>query len=84
MLKQTSLAALAATFIAGSAALAHAESSISNTDFNTSGGMQNDMREKEAAAARGQIYTNAYGYIPATTPARSHHARSSAKTSHNG
>ena len=38
---------------------------------------------KEAAAANGQIYTNAYGYAPATPSARSHHARSSAKTKHN-
>jgi hypothetical protein len=80
MLKQIGLAAVAATFIAGSAALAHAESSISNTDFNTSGGMQSDMRTKNAAAAAGLSYTNAYGYAPARQPARSHQ---STKTKHN-
>jgi hypothetical protein len=85
MWKQISLAALAAaTLITGSIGLAHAESAISNEDFDTSGGMQSDMRAKEAAAARGQIYSNAYGYIPATPPARSHHVRSRAKTNHNG
>jgi hypothetical protein len=74
MLKQISFAALAATFIGGSAALAHAESSISNEDFNTSGGMQSDMRTKQAASAAGMSYTNAYGYAPASRPARSHGA----------
>jgi hypothetical protein len=84
MLKQISLAALAAaTLITGSIGLAHAESGISAGEFNTSGGMQEDMRVKEDAAAKRQIYTNAYGYAPATPPARSHHARSRAKTKHN-
>jgi hypothetical protein len=81
MLKQISLAALAAISITGSATLAHAESSISNEDFNTSGGVQNDMRTKNAAAAAGLSYTNAYGYAPAKRAARSH--RSSTKPKHN-
>ena len=86
MLKQISLAALAATFITGSAAVAHAESNVSGTDPASSAGMQNDMRDKMGAAgfaAAPSTNTNAYGYAPERSPARSHHARSSAKTKHN-
>jgi hypothetical protein len=85
MLKKLTLAALAATFITGSIGLAHAESGLSTAagDLGSSAWMQQDMSVKEAAAAKGQSYTNAYGYAPARQPARSHYARSSAKTKHN-
>ena len=86
MLKQISLAALAATFITGSAAVAHAESNVSGTDPASSAGMQNDLRDKTGAAgftAGSSTNPNAYGYAPERRPARTHHGRSSAKTKHN-
>jgi hypothetical protein len=85
MLKQISLAALAATFITGSAVLAHAESNVSGTEAASSAGMQSDMRAKMdgAGIATGpSTNTNAYGYAPDRRPARSHHGRS-ARTKHN-
>jgi hypothetical protein len=86
MFKPITLAALAATFITGSAALAHAESNVSGSDPASSAGMQLDMRDKTGAAgfaAGPSTNTNAYGYAPERRPARSHHARSSTKTKHN-
>jgi hypothetical protein len=87
MFKQISLAALAATLITGSIGLAHAESGISSTagDYDSSAWMQQDMRDKMSGAgiaAAPSANTNAYGYAPEKRPARSHHARSSAKTQH--
>jgi hypothetical protein len=86
MFKQITLAALAAMFITGSAALADAESNVSGSDPASSAGMQNDMRDKMGAAgfaAAPSTNTSAYGYAPETRPARPHHSRSSAKTKHN-
>jgi hypothetical protein len=87
MLKKISLAALAAaTLITGSIGLAHAESGSSG-EFNTSLGMQNDMREKMAGAEIAPEFPTtgeyAYGNAPDRRPARSHYARSSAKNKHN-
>jgi hypothetical protein len=76
MLKQISLAAVAATLIAGSAAVAHAE--IGGGGFNTSAGMQRDWRDTHGGAAfmtGPSAETNAYSYAPDSRPARSHHGR---------
>jgi hypothetical protein len=88
MFKQISLAALAATFITGSAALAHAESGVSTaaSDEGSSASMQQDMRDKMSGAgfaAAPSTNTNAYGYAPERRPALSHHGRSSTKSKHN-
>jgi hypothetical protein len=81
MLKQISLAAVAATIITGSAVVAHAE--IGGGGFNTSAGMQRDWRETHGDAVfmtGPSADTNAYGYAPDSRPARSHHGRSRAGT----
>ena len=82
MLKQISLAALAATFITGSAALAHAESNVSGTEAASSAGMQNDMRAKmdSAGIATGPS-ANTNAYAADRRPAQSHHVH--VRTKHN-
>jgi hypothetical protein len=78
MLKKLTLAAaLAATFIGGSAALAHAESGLSTaaSDYDSSAWMQQNMRDKMSGAgiaAAPSANTNAYGYAPQTRVHRSH------------
>jgi|tagenome__1003787_1003787.scaffolds.fasta_scaffold20939694_4 hypothetical protein len=83
MLKQISLAAVATTLIAGSAAVAHAE--IGGGGFNTSAGMQRDWREThgDAVFVTGpSADTNAYNFAPDSGPPRSHHRRRSVGTKH--
>ncbi len=67
MLKQISLAALAATFITGSAAVAYAESNISGVDGDatTSAGLRSDWAPSYGDAMSVQSPSasmNAYGY----------------------
>ena len=76
MLKQISLAALAATFITGSAALAHAESNISDVDGggNTSAGLERSWN-REAFSMAPSASMNAYNYAPERKLHRSKHNR---------
>jgi hypothetical protein len=66
MLKQVSLAALAATFITGSAAVAYAESNISGVDggATSSATLRNDGSSSYGGAiwAAPSASMNAYGY----------------------
>jgi hypothetical protein len=83
MLKQITLAALAATFIAGSAAVANAESNVSGNDPASSAGMRQDWAATHGAAAFSMVpseSTNAYGYAPERRVHRLH--RNSNKTPH--
>jgi hypothetical protein len=76
MLKKIGLAALAATFITGSAALAHAESNISDVDGGptTSAGLQNNWNRGGASFSMApSASTNAYNYAPEGTLGRSQH-----------
>jgi hypothetical protein len=78
MLKQISLAALAATFITGSAALAHAESNVSGVDGggNTSAGLEHSWNRGPAAFSMAPSASmNAYNYAPERRLHRSHTAR---------
>jgi hypothetical protein len=84
MLKQISLAAVAATLIAGNAAVAHAEIG-GGGGFNTSAGMQRDWRETHGDAVvttNPSADRNAYNYAPDSRHARTHHVRSSVGTKH--
>jgi hypothetical protein len=83
MLKQISLAALAATFITGSAALAHAESNVSDVDHdaNSSAGLEHSWNRGSAAFSMAPSASmNAYNYVPERRLHRSHAAR----VKHNG
>ena len=66
MLKQISLAALAATFITGSAAVAQAESNVSGVDggVTTAAALRADRASSygDAVSARWSASMNAYGY----------------------
>lgn len=91
MLRQISLATLAAMFIAGSAVVAQAEIRESEGG-NTSAGMQGHWRSTHGGdpfAMRPSTSTNAYGYAPEETdyvpeaaPARPHHGRTNAGMKH--
>jgi hypothetical protein len=91
MLKQIGLAALAATFITGSAALAHAEISGGGGagGSTTSAAMQNHWRTTHGGdpfETAPSTNMNAYGYAPEETdyvpPARRHQGRTSAGMKH--
>ncbi len=88
MLKQIGLAALAATFITGSAAVAHAESNISGVDggVTTAATLRADRASSYggAVSARPSASMNAYGYASERRPDRSHQrARNNARMQHN-
>ncbi len=85
MLKQITLAALVATFIAGSAVVANAESNVSGNDPASSAGLQQDWAAKHGTAAFAMgpsASTNAYGYAPERRVHRSY--RTTARMHHNG
>lgn len=65
MLKQISLAALAATFITGSAAVAHAESKISDVSppLTSSAGLRADWSDATISVWGPSDSMNAYGYV---------------------
>ena len=83
MLKQITLAALAATFIAGSAAVANAESNVSGNDPASSAGMQQDWAATHGSTAFStgpSASTNSYGYAPDRRVHRLH--RNTSKMKH--
>jgi hypothetical protein len=87
MLKQISLAALAATFITGSAAVAHAESNISGVDggMTTAAALRADWASSygNAVSARPSASMNAYGYASERRLDRSHQrGRNNARMQH--
>jgi hypothetical protein len=89
MLKQIGLAALVATLITGSAAVAHAESNISGVD----GGETTSATLNDWASSYGNVATsvqgpsasmNAYGYASERRLDRSHQrGRTNARMKHN-
>jgi hypothetical protein len=75
MLKKIGLAALAATFITGSAALAHAESNVSDVDggATTSAGLENNWNHGGAAFSMApSASARAYNYAPERRLSQSH------------
>jgi hypothetical protein len=83
MLKQITLAALAATFIAGSAAVANAESNVSGSDPASSAGLQQDWTATHGTTAFSMgppESRNAYGYAPARRVHRLHRSATTMKT----
>ncbi len=90
MLKQIGLAALAATFISGSAAVAYAELNISGVDggATTAAGLRADWASSYGGAAtsvRGPSASmNAYGYASESRLDRSHQrGRNNARVKYN-
>jgi hypothetical protein len=88
MLKQISLAALATTFITGSAAVAHAESNISGVDggMTTAAALRADWASSygNAVSARPSASMNAYGYASERRLDRSQQrGRNNARMQHN-
>jgi hypothetical protein len=90
MLRQISLATLAAMFIAGSVVVARAEIG-EREGGNTSAGMQGHWRATHGGDpfATPSASTSAYGYAPETTdyvpqktPARPHHGRTDVGMKH--
>lgn len=88
MLKQLGLAALAATFIAGSVAASHAEGDIHGTSGGTSGGLSTSSAlQSDWEATHGNAFVagpsldaNASGYSREDGAARPHkHVRNNAK-----
>ena len=76
MLKKLSLAALAATFVTGSAALAHAEISNSDPSPTSSAGLRADYAARHGGYAFSSEFPTtggyAYGYAPERRVHRSH------------
>ena len=89
MLKKISLAALAATFITGSAVVAYAESNISGVDGGeTASAALNDRASSYGNAATSvqspSASMNAYGYASETRLDRSHQrGRTNARVKYN-
>ena len=88
MLKQIGLAALAATFISGSAAVTHAESNISGIDggATSSATLRNDWASSYGGAisATPSASMSAYGYARERRIDRSHRrGRSNARMNYN-
>ena len=83
MLKKLTLAAFAATLLAGSAALAHAESNVSGIDGAGISSLQNDWAGGRGAGAYSMApseSTNAYSYAPERRVQRLH--RNSSRMNH--
>jgi hypothetical protein len=85
MLKQISLAALAATFITGSAAVTHAEVSNSDSSPTSSAGLRADYAARHGDRVFASEFPTtggyAYGYAPERRIIRSH--RNTARMNHN-